>query len=392
MRKLAIVGTHPRTRGNAPYDDPEWDIWAFNESASQMVGRTEDIWMPRCDAIFQMHEPTIYRSPHNRADRKHWEWLQQEHGDLVIYMQEVDPDVPNSEAYPLDSIKALVKNFRQGDKLINRVFLTSSVAQSIALAVLHEYDYIRVYGVEMSSNTEFSYQRDCVAAWVWFALGRGIKVDFYGGDTIWDRPVYGYEGSIEADPEEFGQRAAEIRESIIEARKKAEKAKAALSIAYENGNLSDRIGELAVANKELGHAEGAFSEVVRYGEKILPMVEESGKAIIDRNEYEGAAAQAADDAEKFGQMVYRTAGHIDTMMQAWQESRNAVILTNLKKAIDNHCIASYNSGKAQGIYDENFRLATDIDEHIRAAGGDAAIAAMNPAKQGRKCELCGRVG
>ena len=106
MRKLAIVGTHPKTRADAPYDDHEWDIWAFNESASQMEREKQEQWLPRVDAIFQMHDRAIYSSLHNRADKYHWNWLQREHDDLRIIMRDYDMDVPNSWAFPLEDMEA----------------------------------------------------------------------------------------------------------------------------------------------------------------------------------------------------------------------------------------------------------------------------------------------
>ena len=88
MKTLAIVGSHPATRDNAPWDNHSIDIWVFNEAA-------REAWVKRWDAVFQLHKPTIYRNPNNRTDPKHWEWLQQVHGK-PIYMQAHDPMVPDS--------------------------------------------------------------------------------------------------------------------------------------------------------------------------------------------------------------------------------------------------------------------------------------------------------
>jgi len=377
MRKLAIVGTHPKTRADAPYDDLEWDIWAFNESASQMERENNEQWLPRVDAIFQMHDRAIYSSLHNRADKHHWNWMQREHGDLRIIMQDYDMDVPNAWPFPLEDMSdELLGAFRQGLELERRDFYTSSISMAIALAIYEQYDWIKVFGIEMTSDTEYSYQRDCVAFWTGYALGRGILVDFYGGDTIWERPIYGYEGQIATDSETLNNRAIELREVVLEARERAETAKKKLNRSYNNGKLPDCIMELMNANTELGTAEGAMQEIVRYGAKVLPLEEEFGIAIIDRNEYEGAGAQAKKQMEEFGQEVYRTAGHIDTIINAWMNSKDPAVKVNLQNAIDNHCNAAYNSGKAQGIYNENFRLAADIDEKIRAAGGEKAAALL----------------
>ena len=86
-KTVAIVGTHPDTRDNAPFDDPNIDIWVFNEVAGKNVKQDDGSFRPwawRVDAVFQMHLPLIYRSLLNRSDPKHWEWLQKEQ-DFPVY-------------------------------------------------------------------------------------------------------------------------------------------------------------------------------------------------------------------------------------------------------------------------------------------------------------------
>ena len=89
---VAIVGTHPDTRDNAPFDDPSVDIWVFNEAASKRV-KDDQPWAWRVDAVFQMHLPVIYKSKYNRSDPYYWQWLQEDH-PFPIYMHDVDPEVP----------------------------------------------------------------------------------------------------------------------------------------------------------------------------------------------------------------------------------------------------------------------------------------------------------
>ena len=48
MKKLALVGMNVRTRANAPFDDPDFEIWTLNESYT-------GAWMKRYDVLFQLH-------------------------------------------------------------------------------------------------------------------------------------------------------------------------------------------------------------------------------------------------------------------------------------------------------------------------------------------------
>ena len=112
MKKLAIVGTHKGTRNNAPFDDPDVDIWVFNESAQTTPefypNEPDKQWCTRWDAVIQLHKKDVYQSPTNWVNPRHWEWLQRDHGDKVIWLQEDDENVPNGRKYPLDEIIATV--------------------------------------------------------------------------------------------------------------------------------------------------------------------------------------------------------------------------------------------------------------------------------------------
>jgi len=358
--KLAIVGTHPDTREQAPWDEPAFEIWAFNEVLGQKT------WCKRADVIFQMHDPAIYRSQHNRSHAGHWDWLQQDHGDLKIYMQNADPQVPNSVRYPLEYVQSLGCNFNKD------LLLTSSIAQALALAALVDYDIIRVYGVEMRSDTEYRNQREGVIAWIYYLLGRGANVEFIGGEEIFNKRLYGYDGSLFQTINPFDERAAELREQIAAQKAVIEEADKTLSRSFFNGHLAQRIGEYSELKTELGKLEGALHEAERYGHKCAEMLVDAGMCYIDRNEYEGAAAQAHNDAAKFGQDVYKTLGYVEMITASWVASQSPTVRPQLASALETHFTVAYNSGFAQGIQAENQRWATDLDERALMYGGERA--------------------
>ena len=58
---VAIIGSHPATRGDFDWERTDADVWGFNEALSAD-------WFERADGIFQMHKPVIWRSKTNRND------------------------------------------------------------------------------------------------------------------------------------------------------------------------------------------------------------------------------------------------------------------------------------------------------------------------------------
>jgi hypothetical protein len=374
---VAIVGSSPETRELAPWDHPDIDIWVFNEAYSQNI-RGKDgepyKWCKRANAVFQLHDQAVYRSEHNRSDRRHWEWLQQEHGDLAVYMKEVDPQVPNSKRLPIEALHGLLDDFRHGTQQEKRSYLTSTVAIALALAIHRAYDCILIYGVEMASDTEYQYQRECVLFWLGVAVGRGIRVVMVSGESMFNRPVYAYEGALELDIDVLRSRSTELNAKIVKALRVVHEAEDNLAL-WNSKQAGEAITIAGDAQFELGYLEGALYEVERYTFKAEAM-RADGIPFIDRNEYEGAAAQANNDLMKLGPLVYRTAGHVDMALNSWLYTRNPAHLEQTKQVASEHIKASYNNGRAKGILDENRRLATEWDKQYKAAGGERAAAAL----------------
>jgi len=68
--RLAIVGSHVDTRKDAPFSDPSWDLWVFNEAA-QMD------WVKRSTGSMQLHQEKNYTNTNGIGSTDHWGWLQQ---------------------------------------------------------------------------------------------------------------------------------------------------------------------------------------------------------------------------------------------------------------------------------------------------------------------------
>lgn len=291
-KTVCIVGSHPRTRGDTPWSRKFKDIWVFNEAASLA-------WPKRVTAVFQMHKPFIWLSEANRNDpnpidgekydeaikrgaKPHREWMVEEHPDIEIYMQEKYDNVPASVVYPIDELcAALLPNlYRLGSKRRKSLVkpFTNSVAYAIALAIFLEYEVIEIYGVEMESNTEWIYQRENVAFWTGLAVGRGIEVQFRSKSGFFREMLYGYEGGIVIERQEFEAGMKHWRgEKILtqEAMQRAAiKVEKTLGELFENQDNS-KSEELAVAYMQalknhneailhFGMASGGLEENGRY--------------------------------------------------------------------------------------------------------------------------------
>ncbi len=373
-KTVAIVGSHTLTRGNAPWDDPDIDIWVFNEAAATGTRDEHGVmhpWAKRVTGVFQMHSATIYRNPDNRSDPEHWRWLQMDH-EYPIWMQEIDPDVPASVRYPLERVLGLVDNVTLHG--VGLRYLTSTIAAAFALALVDGYSRILLYGVEMSSETEYVYQRDCVAFWVGVAAGLGVKVELCCAGDVFDRLLYGYESDIYQNPDDLNARVEELQAQVKQLRDDNQEAARVWAEALDRVEFpAEKLEACLNAATELGRVEGALAEAKRYAYKAAQMIAETGKAHIDRTEFEIAARLERQTAEDHRNAIHRTAGRIDLIVKGWIESRNPDLIVSLKRFADDHVREGYDSGFYLGKSEENYRLMADIDKRIRAAGGSKAV-------------------
>lgn len=350
-RKLAIVGSHPATRENAPYDDPEFEIWLFNEAPMK-----PEIYR-RWDACLQMHRPEVYSSPHNWVNRGHWDWLQMDHGDKVIWMQERDPRVPNSRRYPLEGVLSQTPYH----------YLRSSPAMALALAIYLGYQGIWLYGSELTSNTEYSYQAVNYAFWIGFAHGRGVDLHLECWQDEFNQRIYGYEGELQIDRDYHRARSAEA-EAAFHANKSAyDRARERLDAAMLAGD-PDKVGKLSIEIEKLaiitGEAFGAMMEARRYADKPDE---------ISRQEYERCAAKAQEKAIELQSLMDFTSGKCEYVWNAWRQSGQIAALDQLRVFLKEKLDYAYNTGVKHGEYNENIHLMLEYDKRLRAAGGVRAL-------------------
>lgn len=348
MKKLAIVGSGTTTRDGAPWDNPEYDIWVFNEAANAP-------WCKRWSACFQMHEPEIY-SGHNTKDPEHWRWLQQKHFK-PIYMQELDPRVPDSVRYPLEDAKALA-----GVDMFSSTF-----AYMAALAVLQNYPEIKIFGIEMAAS-EYAYQIDGYLFWFGFLRGRlgTLNVDnaiLFRETNIFKAPYYGYEGNFSIGTEYFTAREKKHDAEWHAAEVNAKNIKKAIERAVDKKEYDDvarLTKEFQAAMLKSGEYAGAQFEAKRYSQ--------FAERYADRREFEYASAEAQRDGELKKPLVWHYGGMAEYVWNVWKQTDNKMAIAQMFDFINQMGEAAYDTGALLGKMNENQVYMVKYDRIIEAGG------------------------
>lgn len=354
LRKLAIVGSHPATREKAPYDDPEYEIWLFNEAPQK-----PEIYR-RWDASFQMHRPEVYASPNNWVNKGHWDWLQQKHGEKQIWMQEVDPRVPNSVKYPMEGVLSLVPYH----------YIRSTPALALALAIYLGYKDISLYGSELTSNTEYHYQATNLAFWIGLAHGLGIDFHLECWQSEFWQPIYGVEGEMQIPKEYFEKRAAELGATWKVAETMVRKARARFDRALLE-NMFDKAGEASLDLEKIamkaGEAYGVLKEAERYRDKTDP---------ISRQEFERVSAKAQKDGQDAEKAMNHAGGKAEYIWNVWKRTGRVEAREQLKAFVHEKTEAAFETGRLLGINRENQDYMMEYDERVTALGGMRAVRQM----------------
>ena len=185
-KRLAIVGFCQDSRDYTPYEDPEMEVWTLNRSY---------IFHQRSDRHFDLHSPAI-RYSDTRRPGGHTAWLKGFPGP--IYMHQADPEIPNSVDYPLATVaKEIAGNIYRVNKdgvqtsAVDEPYLTSSIAQEIALAIAEGYEEIHLYGIDLNTDSEYAWQKPGVEYMIGVAAGRGIKIVLPDNCPLLKGTIYG---------------------------------------------------------------------------------------------------------------------------------------------------------------------------------------------------------
>lgn len=365
---LVIMGSHPRTRGLFDFSREDCDVWVFNEAAKQE-------WAKRVDGVFQLHIPTIWRNPQNRNDPKHYEWLQTT--NIPVFMQEKYADVPTSVELPKEGILGQLHNARANGKPIREV--SCSPAWALAYGIYLGYKKIEIYGVELESQTEYAYQQGNWKFWIGFAAGKGIEIDFHS--SMFDHPLYGYEGEVYLTEDVFRNRIGELSVSLDNVRGEFTASNVKMWQSFDKTLNEDTTKELIPLVQEtitlagkLGEVEGGISECKRYLKKADDMKKQTNEFVFSRQEFEQGLAGAQKQIQQVTQESSIYMGQLqmmhDTCIRTAKGSpkRNKV-LEGYKALLTAFVQSNHKLGFLRGAGDTNHEFMRRLDEGIKAAGG-----------------------
>ena len=270
-KKIALIGSAPSSVRMAPYADPTWQIWPCSPGAYPHISVT------RPNAWFEIHR---YEPPWGYTGAKPWftpdyiTYLAKL--QCPVYMIEPVKEIPNSVAYPKDDMLEKFGPF----------FFTSSLSYMFALAISAGATEIALFGVDMSAQDEWEWQRQGCQYFISIARAMGIKVSVPPESDLMQPPrMYGF---CEADPMHIKllTREGELKMKLAEVeRQQAEAAQAILFYkgAIENNTyimktwITDPLAKkLAFANPE--PVAPVKDEMVATGAELIPVTKPNGAA------------------------------------------------------------------------------------------------------------------
>ncbi len=154
FEKLAIVGTAASSVTLANNLDESWGIYCLNAAIKQVN---------RYDLHFELHKVEYLESLGGMDI--YFDVIRQSGSRSM--MQDAHDAFPEAQIYPLEAIT----------KAFGRYFNNSaSFMLAYAMWANPNLKYLKVYGIEMSGDDEYSYQRPNFEHYLGIAKGRGIVV------------------------------------------------------------------------------------------------------------------------------------------------------------------------------------------------------------------------
>jgi len=366
--KLAIVGCAPMTRDDIDYNDMDFDIWVFNESAQKD-------WCKRADAVFQIHQDSIWKNPMNRGDIDHGKWLMS--GDTpTIYMLDKSPEVPKSVKFPTDEIvEKLLPGLTVLSERGRKDFFTSSIAYSFALGIYLGYKEIHTYGIELSDQIEYREQQPCAMFWIGIGVGLGVK--WVSHSNMFDAPLYPLETFIGLDKEEFKKTIDELTPKCDDVQKEYIDVKSntveVLKRYEESGvgqeALIESIKKQAQVGQNFGVLDGARQENERYYNRARAMEAQTGTYIFSYHEFSRDQNAIGVRREETRKELLASASICQEIMGRIEpkifDSERRVQFKKLREALDAYVKLAVMVGMYTGAINEDQKYMDKIQEALK---------------------------
>lgn len=156
-KKVAIIAADP-SYVEAPFNDPEWEIWSCNSLWNICKDTHGDF---RADRWFEMHPMSVQTPEEMKAIQR---------CPIPIYHlgDATTEQAPLGVEYPIVSV---YKQFPYN-------YFTCTFAYQIALAMKIGFTTIGLYGVELDRGTarERAIEKPCVEFWIGLAIGYSIHI------------------------------------------------------------------------------------------------------------------------------------------------------------------------------------------------------------------------
>jgi len=309
--KLAIVGFSPKSRDLAPFDDPEWEIWGCNH-----VYR----YAPRVDALFEIHK--IRELEAKYGENNNWPEYA-EHlrtTDATVWMQDESPDFPKVKRLPIEDLKRdfgyMLEHYEiDGNDVDKRTVkgrsrskiaqFKSTLSYMLAMAIReNRFTEIAVYGVDMSIDSEWHFQRNNFCFYMGWCKGLGIELVLPDNSALLQEAgfrLYGYE---ESKADKYKELISYLGDDV----KKADAETVRMDI--HNENMAARIQEMVGAKKVLsrlvkeeqfnGHREFLQAELDELNEMEAMLRRDQSKHLGLMYETVGARKKAFALMEQLG--------------------------------------------------------------------------------------------
>jgi len=168
LRKIAMLGTAPSTRGMAPFDT-DWEVWG-----------QADYWadMKRIDRWFEF-------APMSKLVAEFPDYLEfLKKATFPVYMRQKFESIPTSEPFPFDEMASL----------FGREFMSATVVWMMCKAITEhrageEVETIGLWGYDMALDGEYFSQRPGIRHLEWIAKQEGITVLVPQGSDLLITPI-----------------------------------------------------------------------------------------------------------------------------------------------------------------------------------------------------------
>jgi hypothetical protein len=183
-RTIAIAGFSTTTLG-ALKDTQADEIWTVNHAFVMEWA------FPRFDRVFEVHKYGWFLRKGQYRLVKYRNWLRQKH-DFPIYMQKQYKSFPASVRYPVEDVnKYIFGKLLRGDEI--NLYYTSSFSYMLGLAIYEGVSRVEIYGVDMTNDTEYNYQKPGGELMIGVALGHGIEVALQPNSDLCKAQLYAYD-------------------------------------------------------------------------------------------------------------------------------------------------------------------------------------------------------